>query len=208
MQNFILELIEKNEVMIVRGNHEDLMMDLLHGWESGSYLQYHHHANGTINTVLQLTRSRPDDLVNDPDSIRRKLLGNPCIQVIIPGMLDYYETDHYIFTHGWIPCKYVSFNPYSKEYISIEDWRKADMGKWSQACWINGMEAAHGGVIEKGKTIVCGHWHVSFGHSHYEGDGGEFDHHPNFMPYYGEGIIALDACTPISGKINCIVIED
>lgn len=70
------------------------------------------------------------------------------------------------------------------------------------------MEAAHNGIIEPGKTIVCGHWHCSFGHSRYENDGGEFDRNPNFTPYYGNGIIALDACTPISHKINCIVIED
>ena len=61
---------------------------------------------------------------------------------------------------------------------------------------------------EKGKTIVCGHWHCSFGHSHYENDGGEFDNNPNFTPYYGDGIIALDACTVISKKVNCIIIED
>ena len=26
------------------------------------------------------------------------------IQTIIPSMLDYYDTSHYIFVHGWIPC--------------------------------------------------------------------------------------------------------
>ena len=36
----------------------------------------------------------------------------------------------------------------------------------------------------------------------------EFDHYPNFAPYYGKGIIALDVCTAFSGKINGIVIED
>ena len=66
----------------------------------------------------------------------------------------------------------------------------------------------NGCIIEKNKTIVCGHWHCSFGHSHYEGDGGEFNNNPNFAPYYGKGVIALDACTPISKKVNCIVIED
>lgn len=70
------------------------------------------------------------------------------------------------------------------------------------------MEAAHNGIVENGKTIVCGHWHCSFGHAYYEGDGGEFDNAPNFTPYYGKGIIALDACTPVSKMVNCIVIED
>lgn len=70
------------------------------------------------------------------------------------------------------------------------------------------MEAAHCGVTEPGKAIVCGHWHCSFGHSHYEGKGGEFDNAPDFTPYYGNGIIALDACTVLSRKVNCIVIDD
>ena len=70
------------------------------------------------------------------------------------------------------------------------------------------MEAAHSGIVEPNKTIVCGHWHCSFGHSRYNHDGGEFDNNPNFAPYYANGIIALDACTPISWKVNCIVIED
>ena len=70
------------------------------------------------------------------------------------------------------------------------------------------MEATHRGVIEPGKTIICGHWHCSFGHAHYEGKGGEFDHDSDFMPYYGDGIIALDACIVVSRKVNCIIIED
>lgn len=79
---------------------------------------------------------------------------------------------------------------------------------WTGARWRNGMEAAHNGIIEPGKIIVCGHWHTSFGHCHYEYDGGEFDNNPNFNPYYGGGIIALDACTPVSGKVNCVVVEE
>lgn len=51
-------------------------------------------------------------------------------------------------------------------------------------------------------------WPCSFGHAHYEKKGGEFDNNPDFSPYYGEGIIALDACTAFSKKVNCIVIYD
>ena len=87
-------------------------------------------------------------------------------------------------------------------------WRDVIPSLWNKARWINGMEAAHHGILEPGKTIVCGHWHTSFGHCHYEGDGGEFDNKPNFAPFYDEGIIALDACTACTGKVNCIVLED
>lgn len=90
----------------------------------------------------------------------------------------------------------------------IINWRDADKVAWDQARWQNGMQAAHNHVVEPGKKIVCGHWHCSFGHAHYEKKGGEFDNNPDFSPYYGEGIIALDACTAFSKKVNCIVIDD
>lgn len=207
LQNFILDLMSKNEIILIRGNHEDLALDLLNNWDKGSFLQRYHYSNGTVDTVCQLTGTTIGQLFTEPDEIYRKFSKDPYIQSIIPTMVDFYETEHYIFTHGWIPCDIVG-NSHSKRYIRIDDWRNASAQTWNSARWINGMEAAHNGIIENGKTIVCGHWHCSFGHAHYEGDGGEFDNNPNFTPYYGEGIIALDVCTPLSKMVNCIVIED
>jgi hypothetical protein len=46
------------------------------------------------------------------------------------------------------------------------------------------------------------------GHSKYEHKGTEFGEDADFSPYYGPGIIAIDACTAFSGKSNCLVIED
>ena len=44
--------------------------------------------------------------------------------------------------------------------------------------------------------------------SKYEHKGTEFGEDADFSPYYGPGIIAIDACTAFSGKSNCLVIED
>lgn len=208
LQEFILELMEKNQVILIRGNHEDLTLDLLNNWHRNSYLQRHHNLNGTVDTVCQLTGFSEREVYTKTDEVGRAFLQDPFIQTIIPAMVDYFETDHYIFTHGWIPCTPISIGNSEKEYIPIADWRNAGKDLWNKARWINGMEAAHGGIVEPGKTIVCGHWHCSFGHAHYEHDGGEFENNPNFAPYYANGIIALDACTPLSRKVNCIVIED
>ena len=82
-------------------------------------------------------------------------------------MIDYYKTTHYVFTHGWIPCTPVRIASNKMEYVPVTDWRNADKTMWDKARWINGMEAAHAGIIEPTKTIVCGHWHCSFGHSRY-----------------------------------------
>lgn len=130
------------------------------------------------------------------------------MQTLIPAMQDYYETPHYIFVHGWIPCTLTRLGGHEVQYASFDNWRDVSPEAWDAARWLNGMEAAHGGVTEPGKTIVCGHWHCSFGHAHYEGRGGEFDDDSDFTPYYGDGIIALDACTPVSGRVNCIVVRD
>ncbi len=208
LQKFILDLLAKDSVILIKGNHEDLTLELLNGWPKHSYLQYYHHTNGTIDTVLQLTKMTQDNLNRNPESVGRELLQNPYIQTVIPAMLDYFETSHYIFVHGWIPCTAISLAPHQTQYVYIDGWRNAHEKAWNKARWINGMEAAHGGVIELGKTIICGHWHCSFGHVHYEGKGGEFDHDPDFTPYYSDGIIALDACTAVSRKVNCIIIED
>ncbi len=208
LQAFILDLMSKNEVILIKGNHEDLAMQLLNEWHKGSYLQYHHHTNKTIDTVCQLTNLSIEKLFDDPKKVGHAFLQTPYIQKIIPAMIDYYETEQTIFTHGWIPCIAIQTSARQMEYTMNEDWRLAGTRLWNEARWINGMEAAHQGVIVPEKTIVCGHWHCSYGHSHYENDGGEFDHSPNFTPYYGKGIIAIDACTAVSKKVNCIVIED
>lgn len=208
LQAFLLELMEKDQVILIRGNHEDLTEQLLNGWHRRSFLQAHHNTNGTVDTVCQLTGAGSGELLDCPEQVGRRFLRDPFIQTILPSMVDYFETEHYIFVHGWIPCTAVSVGSHQMEYTPIPQWRNADKALWDRARWINGMEAAHHGIREPGKTIVCGHWHCSFGHSAYEKDGSEFGRDANFSPYQAEGILALDACTALSGKVNCVVIED
>lgn len=212
LQNFILDLMEKDEVILIRGNHEDLMLDLLDEWDMCSYKDDINISNGTVCTALQLTDFTLLDLKANPDEIKTKLSQDLFITKIIPNMVDYYETENYIFVHGWIPCTPIVYarqkGRFVYKYIYNENWREADETEWDKARWINGMEAAHCGVTEPNKTIVCGHWHCSFGHSNYEGNGGEFDNDSDFSPYFADGIIAIDACTAFSDRVNCIVIED
>ena len=198
LQQYILELMEKDEVILIRGNHEDLFCDLV-TTDRGLALGHHVH-NGTFQTALDLTGY--DTVMAgirhfDFAEAGRK---TPYYSRIIPTMLDYYETPHYIFVHGWIPC--LAGNPPRFD----PDWRGS--GDWESARWLNGMYAADRGVIVEGKTVVCGHWHCSYGHSSIEGKCSEFGPDADFTPYYAPGIIALDACTAHSGRVNVIVLED
>lgn len=207
LQDFIVDLLDKDKAVLIRGNHEDLMLELIADYHNSSCFQPIHVSNGTTGTVMQLIQATLDDLDYESEECYKRLLETPFIKKIIPAMKDYFETEHYIFVHGWIPCLKVK-NADGAEYLPVHDWRNTNPQYWNESRWINGMEAVRCGIIEKGKTIVCGHWHCSFGHSRYKNDGGEFDNCPNFNPYEAEGIIALDACTAFSGQVNVIVIED
>ena len=87
LQTFILDLLDKDQVILIRGNHEDLTINLLNNWHRRSYLQSHHHTNGTIDTLWQLTRASIRDLFTDNENVGRKFLKDPYIQTIIPAMV-------------------------------------------------------------------------------------------------------------------------
>lgn len=208
---FILKLLEKDEIILIRGNHEDLMVDLVERIEAYSpATEYTHHGrNGTYKTALTLTRMNKHDVEYFPSEFREKMKKTDFFTKILPEMKNYYETENYIFVHGWIPCNEQKYmNGYSV-YSPMSNWRGANERAWEKARWYNGMAAAKCGVIEKGKTIVCGHFRTSWGHSVIEGKGrDDFGLTSDFSPYYNDGIIALDGCTAFSKIVNCIVIED
>lgn len=201
MQKFVLELLRQEQVILVKGNHEDLFTSLI--TEDGGRILSHHLHNGTYDTALQLTGMKRSIALADPYGLAEAAQNTVYYRNIIPKMLNYYETQNFIFVHGWIPC----IQERDGTYSAIENWRDAGDAEWSKARWYNGMAASRP-VRAEGKTIVCGHWHSSFGHSQFEGKGSEFGEDADFSPYFGEGVIAIDACTAHSGMVNCVVIED
>ena len=207
LQSFIMELIVKNEVILIRGNHEDLLLTLIKDWDNNGFLHSHHNSNGTVDTVLQLTETKTIT-VNNKEEVKEKIINTPFVKEIIPRMINYYETEKYVFVHGWIPCDAIGFGGHANRFIYKENWRELEEVDWNFARWYNGMEAARQGVIEPNKTIVCGHWHCSYGHAKIEGEGSEFGEDANFNPYISKGIIAIDACTVSTKKINCLVVDD
>lgn len=210
VQNFVTELMSKDEVILVRGNHEDLLEELVENLESymdGNIYFTHHYSNGTFKTLCAIAKTDADEAAIFPKRVRGRMLDSPALKTILPAMLDYYETEHYIFVHGWIPS-YKTGRGGGTVYFKRPDWRQCGKEEFAAARWYNGMLAAKQGVIEEGKTIVCGHFHASFGHSLFEGRGGEFDDTADFSPYRAPGIIAIDACTAFSGKVNVLTVED
>ena len=211
--DFMLKLSEENKLIYVLGNHEELLVQCLQEISRGGVHEIasgmsHHHHNKTWDTLLQISGMTETDAYRAPGELVRRVIRSPLYRQLLPTCVDYFETPRYIFIHGWIPCRMEGYKPYAK-YIYDPEWRDADETGWSRARWYNGMElACKHRVTEAGKTIVCGHWHTSYGHARIHRVGSEWGEDADFSPFCADGIIALDACAPSSGRINCIVLED
>lgn len=190
--------LPKNRKILIKGNHEDLMQEML---ERQSPLSHDLH-NGTFNTVCDMFDIPEGKVVNQKEirSLFFKMYNDKDWNQYLNDCINFYEIEDYIFVHGWIPY-------WTSSKIIPDNWRKLG---WKEARWYNGFDCWNDGIKIPNKTIVCGHWHTSYANSKFHNDGSEFNtktKKANFGIFKDDGIIGLDACTAYSGKINCLVLE-
>ena len=199
--------IPSDRKVLIRGNHEDLLEDIF----AREYFMWHDISNGTAKTVYDLSDFMPEKSEFIDHLAIQDCSKNEELVKYLKSLVDYFEVDNYIFVHGWIPI-------YSRQGIHIDsisrnsgEWKYGD---WRKARWYNGMEKWSQGEIILDKTIVCGHWHTSWGHAYLHNNGVEWDdeyyeNYPTafFTPFIDKNIIALDACTAYSNMVNCYKIE-
>lgn len=213
MVDFMLELRERNRLIYIRGNHEDLMEDCLRDLSRGGAFDIasgrsHHYHNMTWDTVLQLSGLCETEAYNRPIEAVCRVKQSRFYKKLLPTCIDYYETPNYIFTHGWIPCRIDGYRP-NLRYSYDPNWRDAGEEAWRRARWLCGIDlACRHKVLERGKTIVCGHWNASYGHANIEHRGSERGHDADHSPFSANGILAIDAHTALSARMNCVVISD
>lgn len=204
LQDFLVKMQEQNRLIYICGNHEDLLMQMVGELPMiADHIEWTHHAgNGTLSTLSQLTGMTVSQIKRDPWRAQEYFANTPFVQKLLPEIVDYAEIGDYIFVHGWIPS-----------YAHLDDFRDASHKDWQEARWWNGMEMWHNKACrEPGKTIVCGHWHCSWGHAIYDqqvepNEGNCFGSRADFTPFAAEGILAIDGCVAYTHKMNCEVIE-
>jgi len=132
LQSFIMQLLKKKKIILIRGNHEDLALELI-----DNYVNYmfdikssHHWHNGTFQTLLELTDMNFNDATTCLLEFKRRANETDYIKKIIPKMKKFYETEHYVFVHAWIPLK---ANRYEFDY----NWRNVSSKLWAKARWLN-----------------------------------------------------------------------
>lgn len=215
---FVKELQAQDRLIYVTGNHESLLFDCMAEIQGGHLPSYHHFSNGTVDTICQFCGDGQQILLNP--ALRDKICESmkPVLDFMSDNCIDYAEIGDYVLVHGWIPVipKDNSLSLYAgrRKFEQNPNWRDASWDEWEQARWINGMEMWKYTGHPEGKTIICGHFHCSWGWSHIDQKYKEFPHYTHddfqysFQPWIKEGIMAIDACTVYSHKCNVIVIEE
>ena len=200
--HFLMSLERK---ILVKGNHDTLLEECC----MREFAYSHDVSNGTKKTIQDLGKvdygtSFAECCCRTWDKLARyrELLVN------------YFETQNYIFVHSWIPTNVV-YNDASKmwhirgkEYTYNPDWRNANNAEWEDAMWGNPFDMHTLGLNQTGKTIVFGHWHCSTGHKMLGHCNDEFDGDSIWEPCYADGIIGIDRCTAYTGEVNVLVLED
>lgn len=183
----------KDRFIYVRGNHEDLLIDCYNELlNSKRNISFHHLQNGTIKTISSITNISILDLLDG--NYEDKILIRKMRKFIefINNSIDYYEIGDNIFVHGWIP-----------NIHKYKDLKKCTKEEWAKARWENGMLHWYEKHSLPNKTIFCGHWNCSFGNYFYHNEGrDQYDSDANCVPFVDDGIVALDAMTGYSKKIN------
>ena len=186
-------LTNKEKIIYIRGNHEDLMEYMI----DRNYSDYSDVKNGTAETIVKLC---PEWQISEFDL--KKIAIKTRLQEVLDLSINYYETDKYVFVHGWIPI-----DEDNNQYDS--NWRNAERYRWEISRWTSPVEMYKREIYEPNKIIVCGHHYCSMlWREHCPERFSEFGENANFEPFITDKMIALDACTAYTHKVNIVVLED
>lgn len=175
----VLRYFERlDRVIMIKGNHDARLLEIMNTGRLGE----HDVMNGTIETVLEffgkysvVDLRTPVDFSGKTSTIRR-------LSDFIGEMRNYYETEHYVFVHGWLP---------NDGKAVLPDWRNADARGWYNSRWTHWPDGCEMAGNRETKTIICGHYPT-----------------PRGKIYYGDGFTAIDAGCHDRGWINVLVLED
>ena len=171
--------------ILVRGNHEDQLLKL---FRTGKVLP-HHYLNGTFCTLENFFGKYCIDPLDDTIDFSGKTRVVDRLCEFMEETVDYCETEHYLFVHGWIPEGVTAYQTASKEA-----WKEARRLKW--------IHKYTGQRPMEGKTLVCGHVPTRNA-ANFDPKRAGTDH----SAFHGNGIVVLDAGVLDSKQINVLVLE-
>ena len=200
---FLRELSEKGRLIFIYGNHDIELLDNLR------VKRFTRPANRRcaaliVRYLTQKTELSDDELVSECEN-----LGFTRFLAEIPVW--YYESEDYVFTHGFIPTEKKAYRP---------DWRDATEREWRTAAARGDamMLSMRYGISEPNKRIVCGHYSAARCYLMKNATPTDWENKiykdvskvptEGFKPFFGDTFIAIDQSVKKTGFMNCIVIEE
>lgn len=211
---YLKRLTDSNRAIVIMGNHDLMLAEYLSGKTTSAWNYIHNGTNETLSDFLHETA--PFEVYCVLKKIDQPTYGDFAIWISMirekineeyPELLTwlnsrpyYYETKHYIFTHGAIDTK-------------VEDWHKPHCYRynyvdWKALTWSDG--SFFGSDIKNtNKTVVIGHFGTEqlrkmYGYPSNRNLLGAYD----ILKRNDGRVIALDSTVVISKKINVLVVED
>jgi serine/threonine protein phosphatase 1 len=196
---FLLKYWKLDRLLMIKGNHDDMLIDFLTRRDDGVFNAVH---NGMDYTLQNLSKIVISKLLYDyPEIIIEKIRNN------YPDLIKFYRDakdeivlGDYILTHAGY--KYIN---------KFQDWNEPI---WEVNNWANTPEFIEffpdSPQYQGDKFYVFGHWHAF--RLRWDFEGKEYDETghivlKNHSTFKYKNFIGLDACTNLSGFVNILVIE-
>lgn len=200
--NYLKSDIHTNKPICIRGNHEGILIDAIHR----RTLTYVDICNGEHNTFASFLQDYPSQLKCDPwkQFEAAKIMINCGFLDWLESLPWYYETENYIFTHGFIPRKCWAGKrlPLNDPYFTPNAWNECS---WiNTPCVIEAFNEANPEGLDK--TIVFGHW--TTGDLRYKILGEDEFHYGGIFEDKQHKLIGLDFTTVKTNNVGCIKLEE
>ena len=187
-----------NKPICIRGNHESILIDAIERRQLTETDIY----NGEHNTFASFLGRYPNQVKRDYylQFDAAKVMMRLGFYDWLESLPWYFETEHYIFTHGFVPLQWFG-----------KKWKLSDLcdWEWNTASWartpdyISTLDQTHTKVD---KTVVFGHWRAKELNERFAGKWEEVD--GDIYVDKERKLIGLDTTTALSHKVGCVVIED
>ena len=180
--------------VLVRGNHDERLADIL----EHRCVRLNDLYNGIESTLVEFFG---DDVIGPYGELKLPKHGKMAgkLRGLVGGMVDYFETEYYVFVHGWVPIRRAENGAPSL----TPDWRNANANAWRHARFEEWQALFRNPACRTDKVLVCGHRPTRFA-SRVDMSRAESDS----SIWFGDGVIAIDAGTVRSGRVNVLVLDE
>lgn len=193
--NFLVKTEHANTPIILRGNHESILLDMLKR-QDFTYTDLY---NGEVKTIGSFVGLTEAETLYGPEWAFKEIQKYN-LDSWVSTLPWFFSTKHCIFTHGWLP---------ENKGVIIANLSQVSKTRWHQATWSNSIEK-YQNFIEKyprgyKKVIIVGHFGSHLFREQIKNDGKNID---DIWIDNEHNVIAIDQTLARSHNLKILVIKE